>query len=305
MAELKIAIRLDAIPGDLRGKANLARSLATASRLGASAVELSARTTVRPSEVSDTGLRQLRKMLEDLNLRVASVRFQTRRGYDTLDDLDRRVEATKQAMKLAYRLGSPVVVNQIGRVPDPSRVVAKRAAGDETDAEGSGGDPFTSARHGEDPELRRWQTLQAVLEDLGRFGSHVGAILAAETGTEPGEWLAELLNASDEAFVGVALNPGQLIINRHCVRDAVTALRHRVAVVAAVDGVLDLAAGRGLSVPLGQGTADFPEIIGRLEEVPYRGPFVLGRPRYGSSGPASPDEVLEELRQGVAYLREF
>lgn len=304
MPELKIAIRLDAIPGDLKRKADLSRALATASRLGASAVELCARTTFRPPELSDTGLRQLRKMLADLNLRVASVRFQTRRGYDTLDDLDRRVEATKQAMKLAYRLGSPVVVNQIGRVPDPAQVVAKRTAESETTPEKTG-DLFTLSRHSDDPEVQRWQTLQAVLEDLGRFGSHVGATLAAETGTEPGEWLAELLDASNEAFIGVALNPGQLIINRHRVRDAVTALRHRVAVVAAVDGVLDLAAGRGLSVPLGQGTADFPEIIGRLEEVPYRGPFVLGRPRDGSSGSAAPEDVLDELRQGVAYLRQF
>ena len=80
-----------------------------ASRIGASAVELDARNEIHPSQLSDTGLRQLRKMLEDLNLKVASLRFQTRRGYDHPQDLDRRVEATKAAMKLAYRLGAPVV----------------------------------------------------------------------------------------------------------------------------------------------------------------------------------------------------
>ena len=56
--------------------------------------------------MSETGLRQLRKMLDDLNLKVAALRFQTRRGYDSLDDLDRRIDATKDTMKLAYRLRS-------------------------------------------------------------------------------------------------------------------------------------------------------------------------------------------------------
>lgn len=305
MAELNIAIRLDAIPGELRGRANLLRGLSTVARLGASSVELCARTTIRPSELSDTGLRQLRKMLDDLNLRVAAVRFQTRRGYDTLDQLDRRVEATKQAMQLAYRLGSSIVVSQIGRVPDPSQVKASRPAGDESAGAIAAPPPDP------DSDLGRWQTLQTVLDDLGRYGAHVGAVLAAETGTEPGSWLAEMLDASDQAFVAAALNPGQLIINRQSVPDAVVALRDRIQLVAAVDGVIDLAAGRGLSVPLGQGTADFPQIIGLLENVQYRGPYVLGRPwgdardrgRVSAGDASSVDKVLQELRQGVDYLR--
>jgi sugar phosphate isomerase/epimerase len=56
---------------------------------------------------------------------------------------------------------------------------------------------------------------------------------------------------------------------------------------------LDLAAGGGISVPLGQGSADFPELIGMLEDVEYRGYFVVGRA----------DSTIEELEQGVEYLR--
>ena len=107
------------------------------------------------SQLSDTGLRQLRKMLDDLNLRVASLRFQTRRGYDNPDDLDRRVEATKEVMRLAYRMGASVVVNQIGRVPDSK-------------------------------EDSKWEFVASVLNDLGQYGARVGAFLAAETGTESG-----------------------------------------------------------------------------------------------------------------------
>jgi sugar phosphate isomerase/epimerase len=233
-----------------------------AARIGASAVELDARNEIHPSQLSDTGLRQLRKILEDLNLRVASLRFQTRRGYDHVQDLDRRVEATKAAMQLAYRLGAPVVINAIGVVPESQ----------------------------DDP---RWPSMQTVLDDLGRYGAKVGAFLAAETGAESGETLANLLDGAADAFIAVALNPGQLIINRHDVRQAIVALKERIQIVCAVDAVLDLAAGRGLSVPLGQGTADFPELIGLLEDIQYRGRYVVGRP----------DSTIVELTQGIEYLK--
>lgn len=238
------------------------RALETASHLGASAVELDARSGIHPSQLSDTGLRQLRKMLADLNLKVASLRFSTRRGFDNPQDLDRRIEATKDAMSLAYRLGAPVVVNAIGSIP-------------------------------ESPEDARYVLLQQVMDDLGRHGTRVGAFFAAETGTESGQDLAKLLNDLDDGFVGVALNPGQLIINRFSVPEAITALGDKIQIVSAVDGVIDLAAGRGISVPLGQGIADFPQMIGMLEESTFRGRFVVGRAN------STPDE----LAQGIQYLK--
>ena len=69
MAELTVAVRLDAMQLPLR------RALEMAARIGATAVELDARNEIHPSQLSDTGLRQLRKMLEDANLKVSSLRF--------------------------------------------------------------------------------------------------------------------------------------------------------------------------------------------------------------------------------------
>ncbi len=238
------------------------RALQLAASMGASAIELDARNGIRPTDLSETGLRQFRKMLSDLNLRVSSIRFQTRRGYDVEQDLERRVDATKSAMRFAYDLGCPVVVNQIGSIPESD----------------------------EDP---RWAPFQAVIQDIGRYGAKIGAFFAAETGTESGETLSDFLGDEDDAFVAVALNPGQLIVNRLSVTDAVTALKRRIQIVNAVDGVLDLSAGRGIHVPLGQGTADFPQLLGMLEDIQYRGHFVVGRG----------DSSVEELQQGVEYLR--
>ena len=258
MAEINLAVRLSALKMPFR------RAIHAAAKLGASSIEIDARQEIHPSQMSETGLRQLCKLLEDLNLRVSSLRFQTRRGYDHVEDLDRRVDATKETMKLAYRLGTSVVVNAIGHVPHEQS----------------------------DP---RWVTLQQVMNDLGRYGAKVGAFLCAETGSEDGKTLSELLNSQEDAFVGVAFNPGQLVINRFSAAEAMDELKDRIQIVYAVDGVLDLAAGRGIATPLGLGSVDFPELLGKLEDQHYRGRFVVGRA----------DSNQEEIAQAIQYLREL
>jgi sugar phosphate isomerase/epimerase len=245
----------------------LKRALPTAAQLGASAVELDARGEIRPAEWTDTAVRQLRKMLGDLNLRVCAVSFQTRRGYDVPEDLERRVDATKSAMQFARRVGAPVVVNQIGRVPE-------QASG------------------------ASWNQLMEVLDDLGRFGQRVGATLAAETGSESGPDLARLLAAlPSESLVGVSLDPGNLIINGFSALEAVSALGDRVLYVHAKDAVRDLAQGRGLEVPLGRGSADFPAILGALEEFGYQGYFTIEREKC--------DDPVTEVGQAVQYLKQL
>jgi sugar phosphate isomerase/epimerase len=141
----------------------------------------------------------------------------------------------------------------------------------------------------------RYETLKTVVDDFGRYGAKVGTFFAAETGTEPGERLMKLIESSEDGYVAIALNPGQLIINQFELRSSVAAVASRVQLVMAIDGVLDLAAGRGVSVPLGQGIAEFPELLGVLEEYQYRGHFVVGRA----------ESNLDELNQGIQYLRQL
>jgi len=239
------------------------KALLTAARLGAKAVEIDARNDLPSGELSQTGQRQLRKMLEDLNLRVSAIRFPTRRGYDDRENLDRRVAATRHAMGLAYALGARVVVNQIGSVP-------------------------------EDPSSEAWTHLVGVMTDLGRHGQHVGALFAAETGCESGQTLAQLLSALPDGFVGADLNPGNLIVHGHSPSQAVRHLGVLIQHVHATDAVQDRSAGKGLAVPLGQGSADFPELLGQLEQIGYHGFLTIGQPA-GSS-------VTEELALAVNYL---
>jgi sugar phosphate isomerase/epimerase len=241
-------------------------ALHTAARLGVRAIEIDARREVRPAEMSQTGLRHLRKQMADLNLSVAAVTFQTRGSYYDLDGLDQRVDATKQALKLAYDLGTNVVVNQIGRIP-------------------------------EDAESIHFQTLQQSLTDLGRTGQRVGALLAARTGTESGETMLQLIQAIPAGSIAVDLDPGNLIIHGFSADEAARKLSPFIWHVHARDGVQDLARGRGIETPLGRGTADFPNLLGILEEQRYRGYLTVQRD--------SSDDPILEISNAIEYLQKL
>ncbi len=258
MPELKIGIQLKSLGLPLK------RGLETAARLGADAVEIDARGDVNPREMSQTALRQLRKMLDDLNLKVSALGFQTRRGYNVIEKLQERVEATKQVMELAYRLGAAIVVNQIGHIPPEP------------------GDPD-------------WDMLVDVLSELGRHAHRCGAFLAAETGSESGADLARLIAALPAGSLGVTLDPGNLIVNSFSPSQAIDALGQHIMYVHAKDGVRDLARGRGVEVPLGRGSADFPALLGALEEYSYRGFFTIER--------ENSTDPMTEVGAAVAYLR--
>jgi sugar phosphate isomerase/epimerase len=257
MQFVKIGIQTRSLRQPLR------QALATAARLRADGVEIDARSELLPAELSQTGIRQVRKLLDDLRLRVSAVAFPTRRGYDALEDLDRRVLATQAAMRLAHDLGAEVVVNRVGRVPDD-----------------------------DDPRFGR---LVGVLSGLAAFGERVGARLAAQTGSESGAVLAKLIAVLPEQTVGVDLHPAGLIQHGHDPAEAVAALGRHVLHVHACDAVRDLTRGQVIDVELGRGTADLPNLLGRLEEFNYRGWVTIER-----LNAADPET---EIGNAVAYLR--
>jgi sugar phosphate isomerase/epimerase len=258
MPQLKVGIHLPSLRVPLR------QAISLAGKFGADAVEIDARSQLKPGELTQTGLRQFRKMLDDNRLRVCAIAFPTRRGYNDLDQLDARVAGTKEAMQMAGALGASVVVNHVGFIPP----------------EPSGPD---------------WDLLVQVLTDLGRHAQRVGAFLTAQTGTVGGEALSKLIAALPDGSIGVDLDPGLLIVNGHDVQAAVDSLAPHIMHVHATDGARDSARGRGLEVPLGRGSVDYPALLGALEERGYRGAFTVRRD-------SSPDPEVE-IGRAVQFLR--
>ncbi len=258
MLQIKLGIEVASLRMPLK------KGLLTARELGAEAVEIDLRNELSPDDLSRTGVRAVRKMLDDLNLRLSAVAFRTRRGYAVQEGLEARVEGTKRAMTAAYELGTNVVVNHIGRVPGENEAVART-------------------------------TLLEVLTDLGRHGQRCGAFLAAETGSESGEELAAVIASLPPGTIGVDFNPASLILHGHSPLTAMRALSEHVAHFHATDATRDVALGRGLEVPLGQGTAEIPELLATLEERQYRGYLTIAR--HDTRSP------IEDIKQSLVFLR--
>ncbi|MCE9546528.1 MAG: sugar phosphate isomerase/epimerase [Planctomycetia bacterium] len=258
MIRLKIAVATASLRQTLR------QSVSTAASLGADALEIDARNELRPGELSQSGARQFRKMLSDLNLQVAAISFRTRHGYDTSENLDRRVSATREAMELAARLGAQVVVNHIGKIP-------------------------------EDQVAPAWGMLVEVLTDLGNYALRNGVRFAAELGTESGPQLAGLFAALPEGTLAASLDPGKLLANGFSIEEALKTLGPVIAHVYATDAAPDRANLRGQEMELGRGDVDYPALLGALEEYDYRGVISVARP--GATDPAA------EIAQAVRYLR--
>jgi sugar phosphate isomerase/epimerase len=258
MPAVKIGIQTRSLRQPIR------RALETAARLGAAGVEIDARSELRPADVSRTGLREFHKLLSDMGLRVTAVGFPTRRGYDVPDDLERRVLATREAMRFAADLRTDVVIVRAGRVPVESDTTA-------------------------------FGRLVEAMTALGMYGERIGARLALQTADASPQDLARLIAALPEHSVGVDLQPSGLIHGGHSPLEAIELLGTHVLHVHACDAVRDVATREAVEVELGRGAADFPELLGRLTEFDYRGWVTIER--RDSPNP------LEEIGNAVEYLR--
>ena len=256
MLELKKGLHLESLRQPFK------KALVTASQIGADGVEINARTQLPPSELSRTGVRHLKKMLDDLGLKVSAIHFPTRRGFGDVDNLDRRIEATKNAMDMAYQLGCSVVTNRIGAVP------------------------------AEDSDQR--VTLIQALTDLGRYSQKAGAWLAARTGSEEGQLLKDLIDSLPPLAIGVDFDAGQMMMNGFSANDSMRILAEHVMNFRARDAVNDLAAGRTLEVQLGRGSIDLPSLLGILEEKHFNGYITIERD-------AESDAVMQ-CAQSLEYL---
>jgi sugar phosphate isomerase/epimerase len=255
---VKIGIQTRSLRQPLRA------ALVTASRLGAQGVEIDARNELRPSELSRTGLREFHKLLDDLNLHVSAVAFPTRRGYDSPDDLERRVLATQEALRFAADLRTDVVINRIGQVPEKT----------------------------DDPSFQR---IIEALTAIGADGDRIGVRFAAQTADASPQDLHRLIAALPEHFLGIDLHPTSLIVAGHSPAEAVETLGPNIVHVHACDAVRDPATRRTTEVELGRGSADFPELLGMLTEFNFCGWTTIERRD-------SPNPI-PEIENAVAYLR--
>ena len=239
----------------------LKQALHTAGTAGVCGVEVDARSEVRPAEMSRTAIRQLRKLLDDLRLRVCAIAFPTRRGYAAPEDLDRRVAATQEAMRLTHDLGARDVVLSVGSVPPQ--------------------------------ESEAYARLLDVLTALAGYSDRVGVRLALLTERENAADLSRLLQELPEGACGMALHPATLVRLEGSSPQWAENLARYVSYVYAADAVRESVGGER-EMELGRGSADIPHLLGTLEGFDYQGWVTIDR-RESALSPEAAQNAVEYL----------
>lgn len=260
MNRLKIGIRLESLGIPLR------RALREAQRLGVKGVQADSAGDLSPHMLSQTGRSAIRQLLRSNNLELTALGCPLRRGLDSSEDQQQRIDHVEAVLGLSVDLGARIVIIQTGPVPE--------AADD-----------------------LRTPRLTEALRILGRHGDRIGAVLALETGLESGTVLGTFLDRLDTAGLGVNLDPANLLMGGFDPYESARALRGRVVHSNAKDTRMTVASRTAQEVPLGKGDIDWMRYLATLEEIEYRGWLTVAR--------EGGDTRLADVAAGIGFLERF
>src|SRR5579884_1596535 len=112
MNHLKIGIRLESLGLPLR------RALREAQRLGVRGVQADAAGELSPHTLSRTGRGALRHLLGSHNLELTALGCPLRRGLDSPEDQQERIDHVGAVLGLSVDLGARIATVQAVRVPE-------------------------------------------------------------------------------------------------------------------------------------------------------------------------------------------
>ena len=241
------------------------QAIALMSRLGVEGIQLDVRDELPPSELSETGRRQLLHQLSEAGLRVASAHFPLRRPLHDPRQLDGRVAAIKKGMDFAYQLGARVLTCRLGPIP-----------------------PDEAA------DLRR--TTVEILDDLARHGNHIGVTPAISLADEPADKVRALAAEVTSGPLGIDFDPASAVIGGQDPLQAARALHDLLAHVRIRDAIRD-GEGGGREVPVGRGEVPWDEFIPLLGEADFTGWLTIDR--------TAGDDRLGDAARAVQYLKQL
>lgn len=257
---MKIGVRLESFGLPLK------KALLEAERLGVRGVMIDAVRDLSPANLSQSGQREFRRLLQVRDLELTALNCPLRYGLDTPENLEPRIEHIKQVMSLAYNLGPGIVTIAAGSVDIPE----------------------------DDP---RRNFLKESLAALGAYGDRIGTTLALETGLESGETLANFLSQFDTGSLAVNFDPANLFLSGFKPIEDLRALAGKIVHVQAKDARRHASSRAAQEVPLGYGELDWMHMTQFLDDMEYRGYVVVVRD-VGT-------RRVQEVEEGVGFLRRF
>jgi sugar phosphate isomerase/epimerase len=260
MTKIRLGIRLESLSLPPR------LAIQQAQRLGVAGVQVDAAGDLAPNALSQTGRREFLHLLRSHNLELTALGCPLRRGLDTTQDQQPRIEHVRKVMSLSFDLGARIAIVQAGKIPEDAA----------------------------DPRL---PVLRQSLEALGQHGDRTGTQLALETGLESGAALSQFLNRFDTGGLGVNLDPANLLMHGFDVLAGVRDLRGRIVHAHAKDARAASASRAAQEVPVGRGDIEWMEFLSVLEEVEYRGWLVVEQ--------ETGENRIADVASSIRFLRRF
>lgn len=257
MHALRIAAAAHCFTGPFKQK------LSVIGRTGARGVQFDARNELKPGEFSETGRRQLLHQLDEVGLSIVSLSFPTRRSLYDAQELEARVAAIKRVMEFAAQLRSRIVTIRVGRIPD-------------------------------DAESQPYILLRDVLNDLCRYGNHVGTSLAITPTSDSATTLRRIVSDVREGPIGIHFDPAVFVMSSQSVSESMRALHDLIVQIQVRDAIRDIDGG-GQEVPVGRGEVDWEEFLALIDEISFRGWLTFDRTRG--------EDQSGDVVRAIQYLR--
>src|SRR5262249_56418672 len=102
---------------EARGLA-LRQGLLAVERMGVTGVQVDAAGDLSPRNLSATGRREFLHLLRAHNLELTALGCPLRRGLDTTQGQQPRIEHVRKVMSLSFDLGPRIVIVQAGQIPE-------------------------------------------------------------------------------------------------------------------------------------------------------------------------------------------
>lgn len=186
---------------------------------------------------------------------------------------DEREERTKQISHFASAIGVKGIACHVGFIP-------------------------------EDPENSEYKAVRGLVRRIADHAALHGQTFALETGQEPADILLKFLRDVGKTNVGINFDPANLIM--YGTGDPIQALGvlgNDLLSVHVKDGEWPpkgVADALGTEKKLGQGAVGMEQFLAKLKQIGFKGVINIER-----EGAATPEERLQDIREGVELLKKI
>ncbi|MCA9024639.1 MAG: sugar phosphate isomerase/epimerase [Planctomycetaceae bacterium] len=257
MNRLRLAVATSRFSSSLREVVRMA------AETGASGLQFDARQQLKPTDLSETGRRQLLHSLGERDLSVASLTMPLRLALYDEEYLDVRIEAIKQAMQFAWDLKARVLTCRIGRIPG-------------------------------DDAVRERSRLQEVLGAIASHGNHVGVTFSITPAGDSPDVLRSLIESVNTGPLGIDFDPAERVMSRLDPVKSLRELHAHVTHMTVRDAIRDVD-GSGREVPVGRGECQWPDLLALVDEMNYAGWLTADR--------TAGNDPFGDVRRAVQFVR--